>query len=223
MMMFWSVALLLGQVSGPLGRGPEPAARPVSWQFDLKYLAPRHIEYGGQTYWYMVYTVTNTSRETQYFFPTFQLVTEDLKVIDTDTGIPAAVFEEIKRRHGQVYRELMHPTSAIGDLPAGADNARESVAIWRSSDVHGPRFSIYAAGLSGEAQLRPNPAYDANKPEQSEVEMKLPDGQTIKQTVAVNPRYFTIRKTLELRFLIPTSGAPGSADPVLELAQWVMR
>lgn len=224
MVMLWSVALLLGQPTDQLGRGPEPSARPVSWELDVKYLAPRRIEHGGATYLYMVYTVSNTSRQTQNFHPTFQLLTDDLKLIDTDSGIPAAVFDEIKRRHTLTHPELMHPTRAIGDLPSGADNARESVAIWRASDVKGPRFAIFAAGLSGEAALRENPAYDAAKPEDTEVELKLPDGRTIKQTVSINPRYFTIRKTLEIRYLFPASDrSQGAVEPVQESAQWIMR
>src|SRR5262245_58266349 len=194
-----TTVLLLAPQNKPapeIGEGPKPSPTPISWELKLEYLEPRRIEVGGTTYWYLVYTVTNTSSLTQRFFPTFQLVTEDLKVLDTDTGISADVFSEIKRLHALTHRYLVHPTAAIGDPPAGEDNARESVAIWRADEISGNNFTIYVAGLSGEARLVKNPAYDPKKPEATTV--KTADGR--EREVVTNPKYFTLRKTLELRY-----------------------
>lgn len=203
-----------------VGEGPKPSGVPISWELKIEYLEPRRIDVGGSSYWYLVYTVTNTSSLTQRYFPTYQLVTEDLKVIDTDAGISSSVFAEIKQRHQLTHKYLVPPTAAIGDLPSGDDNARESVAIWRADEVTGNSFTIYAAGLSGEAKLVKNPAYDASKPETTKV--KTGDGR--EREIITNPKYFTLRKTLELRYSLPGSeSARQSVDPQRLKARWIMR
>lgn len=207
-----------------VGAGPEPSTTPISWEFEFKYLAPRRIEVqvggGTEVYWYLVYTVTNTSAATQRFFPTMQLVTEELKVIDTDSGISPTVFAAIKERHKLTHPYLVHPTEAIGDLASGSDNARESVAIWRATDVTVNNFTIFAAGLSGESKLIKNPGFDKTKPETQ----TLIDPSGFQREVTVNPRYFTLRKTLELQYRIPGSeGARQTAEPELTRSRWIMR
>lgn len=207
-----------------VGAGPEPSATPISWEFEFKYLAPRRIEVqiAGQTevYWYLIYTVTNTSAATQRFFPTMQLVTEELKVIDTDSGISTTVFDAIKERHKLTHPYLVHPTEAIGDLASGSDYARESVAIWRATDVAVNNFTIFAAGLSGESKLIKNPGFDKSKPETQTVT----DANGFQREITVNPRYFTLRKTLELKYRIPGSQeARTSAEPELLGSRWIMR
>lgn len=193
--------------AGEVGRGPQPSARPIAWELQFEYLEPRRIAVGGQSYWYMVYTVTNYSGATQRFFPTCQLVTQDLKVVDTDVGISTAVFEAIRARHIKTHKYLVPPAQAIGDLLVGEGYARESVAIWRGVDVPGNRFCVFVAGISGESRLDPNPGFDAAQPES-----------------AANPRWFTLRKTLELQYRLPGSDtARQSALPVLEHARWIMR
>lgn len=207
-----------------VGTVPEPSATPIAWEFEFKYLTPRRIEVqvDGKTevYWYLVYTVTNTSTVTQRFFPTMQLVTDELKVINTDSGIPTLVFDAIKERHKLTHPYLIHPTEAIGDLQSGADYARESVAVWRATDVAVNNFTIYAAGLSGEARLVRNPAYDKSKPETQMV--AEPSG--FQREVIMNPRYFTLRKTLMLSYRIPGSpAARETAEPEAIESRWIMR
>ena len=50
----------------------------------------------------------------QRFYPMFQIVTEDLKVFDTDIGISPLVFETIREQHKVTHKYLVHPTQAIG-------------------------------------------------------------------------------------------------------------
>lgn len=227
--LFLPLGLML--VSGDLPRreeagvGPAPAPFPVSWEFELRFEDPRRIEVSvpgrGQpeVYWYLLYTVVNRSDTTQYFFPTFQIVLEDLQVVDTDMGIHASVFEAIRQRHRLTHKYLTHPTAAIGDLKSGEDNARESVAIWRDVELGGNRFSIFAAGLSGETRVLKNPSHDPAKPETMEM-----DAGGRQKTVSINPRYFTLRKTLEIRYDLPGSEAGRRmTNPTRSLTRWVMR
>lgn len=145
--------------SDPVGDGPEPSATTVSWEIELQFIDPRRIEVilpGGsepEVFWYMVYTAVNTSDRTQRFFPTFQLVTEELRLLDTDVGVPALVFDAIAERHRLTHPRLVHPTRAIGELRSGNDYAIESVAIWRQGDVRVNNFTVFVAGLSGEVRF----------------------------------------------------------------------
>lgn len=216
----------------PVGTGPEPAPATISWELKFDYLAPRRIESGGHVYWYMVYTVTNVSDRTQRFFPQFQLVTDGLRVLDTDVGIPAAAFNQIFERHKKTLPYLVHPTKAIGELRTGEDNARESVAIWRADDVKVNNFTIYVAGLSGETRIVPNPAARPSKPVEGGAEsadktaaVRAPEaGSAASGPAGSTPKYFTLRKTLELRYTLPGSpDALASAEPELRSARWVMR
>jgi hypothetical protein len=224
-----ALVLLLGMEERrepAVGTGPEPSPTPISWEFDFKYLHPRRIDVQPpgaaqrEIYWYMVYTVTNTANTTQHFYPTFQLVTDELRLIDTDMGINPLVFEAIKQRHKVTHPYLVHPTKAIGDLRTGADYARESVAIWRASDVSATEFTIYVAGLSGEARIVRNPAYNLDEPETTTI--VTDDGR--EHEVTVNPKYFTLRKTLQLHYKLAASErARQEIEPRLEEARWIMR
>lgn len=222
------VALLAGaagQEVRDVGSGPAPSPTPVSWEIELKFLDPRriHVQLPGQNepeaYWYLVYTATNKSQTTQRFHPQFQLVTEDLTVFDTDVGIDRRVFEAIRDRHKVTHPFLVSPTEAIGDLKVGEDNARESVAIWRNVKMSGNTFAIYVAGLSGETHLLRNPAYDPARPETARIETN-----GVEREVTVNPKFFVLRKTLELRYRLPGSeAARQTVDPVRESVRWIMR
>ena len=225
-MVYVSAAMLLlfsAQAPTDVGSGPEPAATQVSWELEFKFLDPQRIEVQlpdsdtPTVYWYMVYTVTNPDRRSRRFHPTFQLVTDDLQVIDTDMGISKLVFDQIKERHRKTHKYLVHPTKALGALLTGDDNARESVAIWRQVDLSINNFKIYVAGLSGETRFMPNPAYDSTKPEE------VVDPQTgVKRRV--NPKHFALRKTLEIRYNLP--GSPSArplAEPERCQTRWVMR
>jgi hypothetical protein len=209
-----------------VGVGPEPSPTPISWEFDFKYVPPRRIEarLSGsdkpEVYWYVLYTVTNTSSTTQRFYPSFELVTEDLTVIQTDMGISPLVFDSIRERHKITHPYLVHPTKAIGELRSGDDYARESVAIWRANDLSVNKFKIYVAGLSGEARVLRNPAFDPDRPET--IQINGQDGQ--QREVTVNPKYFTLRKTLQLSYTLPASDrARTQIEPRLDDARWIMR
>jgi len=209
-----------------VGRGPRPSPTPVSWQLEFKYVPPRRIAVkvaGSQRpriYWYMLYTVVNNSGATRYFYPTFELVTDDLRVIPTDTGISPIVFDAIRERHKLAFKYLVPPSRAIGALRVGDDYARESVAIWRADDIDTETFTIYVSGLSGEARIMRNPAYKPGVPETRMVRSAL----GIERSVSVNPRYFTLRKTLELRYVLPASQRYRDyIEPRLLRSRWIMR
>lgn len=227
--VFVPLLLLLSapQADIEVGQGPEPSPNPIAWELKFTFLDPQRIEVQlpgceqPEVYWYMVYTVTNTSSRSQRFFPTFQIVTEDLQVFDTDMGINLLVFDAIRQRHKLTHKYLVAPTKAIGALLTGDDNARESVAIWRQIDLSLNSFSVYVGGLSGETQLLRNPVHDPNRLKITSV--IGPDGRQLVQR-CLNPRYFTLRKTLAIRYTLP--GSPGERPatvPERHAVGWLMR
>lgn len=241
MPMFAPLVLLLLSAQQPdidVGKGPEPSPNAISWELDFKFLDPRRIEVqvpgraAPEVYWYLVYTVTNKTDRTQRFFPTFQLVTEDLVVLDTDMGINKVVFEAIRERNLKTHPDLVTPTQAIGELRSGEDYARESVAIWRATDVTVNNFTIYVAGLSGETRTVRNPAWSkpAGKPagaSEGDAKPGSKDGAGPGDNPAAGrnePRNFTLRKTLEIRYSTPGSPEARSvAEVERRSVRWVMR
>ncbi len=225
---FMALGLLLPLLpqAANTGRAPQPSATNRSWELELKFLDPHRIEVRlpgatqPETYWYMVYTVTNPSPRSQRFFPIFQIVTEDLKVHDTDTGINPLVFDAIRERHKLTHKYLVEPSKAIGALLTGDDNARESVAIWRQIDLSYNNFMVYVAGLSGETQIVRNPSHNSDKPETDQGK-----GVAGRRTeVAATPKEFTLRKTLEIRYNLPGSPqATPEVQPERAGVRWIMR
>ncbi len=208
-----------------IGEGPVPSRVPLSWQLELRFDDPKRIEVnvpgrGTETYWYMTYTVQNPGDRSQRFFPTFQIVTDDLKVADTDLGIHPAVFQAIRQRYKARYPYMLSPTAVLGDLQIGDDNAKEAVAIWRDFDLRVDKFSVYVAGLSGEVRTLRNPRFDPEKPETTQVVGA--DGRSREERT--NPKTFTLRKTLEVRYTLPSSPtARPFAEPVRDSVRWIMR
>ena len=115
---------------------------------------------------------------------------------------------------------MVDPVSVIGELRSGNDNAKESVAIWRIADVPVNNFTVFVAGLSGEARLLKNPSFDSKKPEKQTITAE----NGLQREIVINPRNFTLRKTLELRYAVPGSTeARRSREPELTQTRWIMR
>jgi hypothetical protein len=210
-----------------VGRGPQPAAYPIAWEFEFKFQDPQRIEVQvagrsePQVYGYMLYTVTNTADNTQPFFPIFELVTQDLQVFHTDVGIHPSVFDAIRERHRATHPYLLNPRAAIGELRTGEDYARESVGIWRGVDLTANNFTIYVAGLSGETRIVRNPAWRPDAADTVKIK-RPPSGFEYEQEL--NPKYFTLRKTLEIKYRVPGSPqARASTTPVRVSTRWIMR
>ena len=65
-----------------------------------------------------------------------------------------------------------------------------------------------------------NPAHDPELPETTTIVSA--DGR--EREVRINPKYFTLRKTLQLSYTLPASEyARGQIEPRLEDARWIMR
>ncbi len=205
---------------------PQPSIAPKSWQLEFEFEDPRKIviqlpgDAKPRVYWYMLYNVTNNSNRDVQFMPRFEIVTDSLQVLETDVAADPAVFNAIRKLHLKDHPFLLEPLEIMGKLLQGADNAKDSVAIWRDFSGQTRQFTLFATGLSGETVILPNPSYDAAKPEF--VEKELPGG--IKTKVAINPKRFVLYKTLGVGYRLPGDDeARKQAEPVREKVEWLMR
>jgi hypothetical protein len=215
--------------AAPQPAGPQPAGVPQSWELRFAYLSPQRIsvtlpgEAVGRTYWYVLYSVTNENRDTPevQFLPTFTLMTDTMQVYPAEIGVHPSVYDAIKHRHRKTHPFLTEPVRTIGRLLLGEDNTRDSVAIWPDFDRQASSFTIYVGGLSGETQRIRNHRHDPTQPEVATETTE--DGVTLEKLV--NPKYFTLRKTLVLDYELPgNADTRGRAQAKLSRPHhWTMR
>ncbi len=217
---------------------PEPSPAPVTWELKLDPTPPMRITVdvgkGPQTFWYLLYTVTNNTGEDVDFHPEIVRVNEieseapaeqavsqpatapKITVDPAIVGVHPAVFKKIQEAHKRTHPFLKQPVDAIGKLLQGKDNAVTSVAVFSDLDPRVSQFTIYITGLSGEQITKPNPLYDPKKAG----EAKKPDDKGGE----ANAKFFVLRKTLAMPYTLP--GDPKTrrtAEPKLGKMGWVMR
>ena len=205
---------------------PQPSIAPKSSQLEFEFEDPRRLtiqipgEKQPRVYWYMLYSVTNNSSRDVQFLPRFDIVTDKLQVLETDAAADLAVFAAIKKLHLRDHPFLLEPLEVMGKLLQGADNAKDSVAIWQDFSGDARQFTIFVSGLSGESVILPNLSYDSAKPEF--VMKDLPGGAKVK--VNVNPKQFVLYKTLSIAYGLPGDDeARRQAEPIRRKVEWLMR
>ncbi len=213
-------------LAGKAAAAPQPSIAPKSWQLEFEFEDPRRIsvqipgEKVPRTYWYMLYTVSNNSGRDVQFLPRLEIVTDKLRVVETDAAADPAVFAAIKKLHLRDHPFLLEPLEVMGKLLQGADNAKDSVAIWQDFTGDARQFTVFVGGLSGESVMLPNPAYDSAKPEF--ITKDLPGGT--KTQVPVNPKRFVLYKTLSVAYNLPGDNeARKQAEPIRQKVEWLMR
>ena len=212
MLLGGALALCPAAIVAPAFAGPttypSPSPYPISWELQFDHSMPKRIVVetpGSATplaYWYMTYTVTNKTETEQVFLPHFELLTRTGNVIRSDFNIPEKVFDAIKLHEGMQFLE---PFNKIGgEIRLGEDEARDGVAIWKEPDARMGNFTIFVAGLSGEA-----------------VQMKDDSGQLMKDADG-NP--IILHKTLQLNYLIRGDDVyPGQDEVNVKSEDNVMR
>ena len=156
-MRCWLAFVLVTCLIAPLARGvvefPKPSPYPKTWELKFEHGKPTRVVVpdaaGAQrAYWYMTYSVTNDTDRERLFLPSFELVTEDGRVIRNDINIPKNVFTAIKGREGSRFLE---PAALIGgQLRIGKDQAKDGVAIWPERRRLWPLYVltvVYAASV----------------------------------------------------------------------------
>jgi hypothetical protein len=186
---------------------------PQSWELEFEFHDPARIEVtlpgdGKPTvFWYQLYTVTNKTGRDVPFYPQFELITDTLQVVRGGDDVSLRVYDAVRERHRKLHPFMVEPLKVSGKLLQGEDNARTSVAIFRDFNPEASRFTVYIAGLSGEVVRVPNPVFDPSREKSDQ-----------------NPQFFTLRKTLAIRYDIPGDLATRErAKPIRDGREWVMR
>ncbi len=236
--MCGAMVCMLTVVTATLAQ-PEPSPAPVTWELKFDPTPPMRISVdlgkGPQTFWYMLYTVTNNTGQDIDFHPEIVRVNEieteataeqaasqpaaapTITVDPAIVGVHPAVFKKIQETHKRTHPFLKQPVDAIGKLLQGQDNALTSVAVFPDLDPRVSKFTIYVTGLSGEQTTKPNPRYD---PKKAGGDAKKPD----EKSGAAEARFFVLRKTLAIPYTLPGDAKTRrTAEPKLGKMGWVMR
>jgi hypothetical protein len=175
------------------------------WTYELKIDDPQPIVVTTpgaekEVYWYVLYTVTNTSKTEHNYIPTFTMYSNTTTV--ERAGIYPAVFAAIVKHRRIQFLE--NSASMFGKVLPGPDNARTCVAIFKPMDRATTHFMIFVEGISGRFIERPNPAAKPDaKPEEKNV---------------------TLRRTLALAYKIPGDRWWKNLDTAyLESKTWTWR
>lgn len=196
---------------------PKPSTVPLSWELEFEYkdVRPITLTLPGhkqpQTFWYLLYTVTNRTGGDQIFVPGFVLFTETGQVLPAGRKVPTTVFKAVQKRHNNpLLEDLAH---IAGRILQGEDNAKDGVAIWPDFDPAARKFDVFIGGLSGERAK-------VALPTPIEVTEEGPDGEPKK----VTRTEVILAKTLGLHYAIPGEAAarPGRMPEPLK-QEWVMR
>ena len=138
---------------------PKPLEVPAKWQLDIKTQIPRPISVrmpGGntrRTFWYVLYTVTNRTKDSdsgrpteQLFAPNFFLYTKTGQLLRGGAKVPTLVYEAIKdhpakhvrvcvtRWHWRLFH-LTHANPGIGAVCSCERSFYRLAADGRSVDV----------------------------------------------------------------------------------------
>jgi len=190
---------------------PEPAIvqGPYEWTIDVTFEHPQQIilQLSGdkepRRYWYTIITLTNKTNRDVDFYPKCELMTDTFEIIPAGTGMPAAVFEQIKRRHQGMYPFLESLEKAGNRVLQGEDNIKDIAIIWPDFDAQAKGIKVFIAGLSNETAAIDHPT------------TKDETGKPVK---------VYLRKTLELSYKLGGDVAFRSdAKLIYEGKRWIMR
>jgi len=190
---------------------PEPAIvqGPDEWTIDVTFEHPQQIilQLSGdkepKRYWYTIITLTNKTNHDVDFYPKCELMTDTFEIIPAGKGMPATVFEQIKKRHQRRYQLLESLENAGNKILQGEDNTKDIAIIWPDFDVRANGIKVFIAGLSNETVAIDHP--------------------TAKDQTG-KPAKVYLRKTLELSYKLGGDAAfRSNAKLIYEGKRWVMR
>jgi hypothetical protein len=160
-------------VASPAYAAPEPSLIPTRWQLDVRPGPLRLAQVEVETqipgpsgsvvtvrqhrfFFYLTYTVINNTGEDLMFAPSFELATDDGRLIRSGRDVPSEVTAELLKRLRSPF--LLDQISIIGMLTQGEENAREGLVIWPADNLMVDEVTVFASGFSGESRrvIRPD-------------------------------------------------------------------
>jgi hypothetical protein len=151
----------------------------------------------------MIVTLTNKTKHDIDFYPKCELMTDTYELTPAGKDTPAAVFEQIKKRHQRKFPFLESLENADSRILQGEDNTRDIAIIWPDFDAKAKNIKVFIAGLSNETVAVDHPT---------------------EKDQAGKPVKIYLRKTLELSYKLGGDPAFRSkAKLAYEDKRWVMR
>ncbi len=190
---------------------PEPAIvqGPDDWTLDVTFGHPQQIvlrlsgDKEPKRYWYTIITLTNKTGHDVDFYPKCELMTDTYEITPAGKDTPAAVFEQINKRHQRKFPFLESLENAGNKILQGEDNTKDIAIIWPDFDAKAKSIKIFIAGLSNETVAVDHPT------------AKDETGKPVK---------VYLRKTLELNYKFGGDAFfRSNARPIYEGKNWVMR
>jgi hypothetical protein len=172
---------------------PQILQRAGLWTATVTFEHPQQIVLpsagGERRFWYMIVSVTNRSGRDIDFYPRCDLMTDTFELVPAGRGVPAAVFEMIKQRHGAAYPFLESFDRVDSRLLQGEDNAKDLIIAWRDFDLQATSFKVFLGGLSNEtaAVRHPVAVDDAGQPVQVFLRKTLQLDYTLLGDPAIRP------------------------------------
>jgi hypothetical protein len=193
-----AVFLIASPTSSAAAPSPDPVSR--RWQLDIK-PGPLRLKIlnvdgvGMRAFFYFTYFVQNNTGKDLLFAPSFELATEDGKLVRSGRGVPSAVTKTLLTQLRNPF--LLDQIGAVGLLLQGEENAREGLIVWQADNLEVDEVTIFASGFSGETTTY-------NRPDTGEPVL--------------------LRKTLMLRHATPGDIAVLGDRPLSRVQQrWIMR
>jgi hypothetical protein len=196
---------------------PEASDVPVTWEFDFEHGRPRPIQVKvpgkdkPQTFWYMMFTVGNSTGEEQTFAPEIVLYTDTGQVLRAGRKVPMKVFQAIREAHNDPLLKRLEDMT--GKVLQGEDNSLDGVAIWPDFDPDAGAVDIFVGGLTDD-----------------KAEIKLPAPITVTESDGkggekqVTKDTIILSRTRQLSYKIPGEAASRFYTPAQLLRErWVMR
>ena len=212
---------------------PQPAAMSRTWQFEFQSTTPEPIAIpdgngGHDWYWYLPYTVTNTSKRDRAFLPVLTIATDQGDIVRANQNIAPSVFTAIRMEMQNPL--LQSPMAMPRTLKRGRDHMRRSVAIWPAFEGDVDQMSIFITGLSGEHTTVIDPATGEPVIDPGSLQPII-DPRTKQPTInpatgepVVDPKPLLLRKTLMIDFdLAGTVSHPQQLSPLETGRRWIMR
>jgi hypothetical protein len=203
------VAMIL-TVVGQTFAYPKPAIVPGfrDWTLGVKFSQPTQVtvnipSVGKARYWYIIVSLTNSTKQDVPFHPACDLMTDTFDVIASGHKTMNYVFARIKLINQGKYPFLEYIETSGNKILQGKDNSRDIAIIWPDFDANAKNINLFIGGLANESIAIDHPiAKDEN-------------GQPLK---------VYLRKTLQLKYAI---GGDATLRQKASLAyrgkDWVLR
>jgi len=167
---------------------PKPAPVPIRPELTFRPGPLRIVRaMDGNWYWYFTYAVVNRTGSDAMWAPTMVLYTDRGEIIESGNGVPRSVLREIRDYIGDSMLETR--TEIVGTVRQGEGHARRGLAVWPAGRTDVNALRLFVRGLS-------------------------PEKATVEHPVSGDP--VTLRKTLQLMYLVPGSVTRRGDEPVPE-------